>query len=122
MINLTDAPKSEHIVRIGRGFVQTCYDRKGLLRWIRKSEAGEKQATPPKPDETVFRVSDGINGESTFKSSASHCGYFSARGSVYWSTIWDDDGPSSIKECSFQDWVDECARVLAGEQDKIVRP
>jgi hypothetical protein len=119
LIELNGEPKSDAIIKIGHGFVLVSYDRKGFLHLIREAVEGKISGRKPKSDETVFRVTNFLNGESTFKSSGSHCGFFSVNGHIYWSTIWDDVGPVVIKRCSFQDWVFECAQVLAGVKKEI---
>lgn len=113
IIELHGKPKSEVLVKIGDTYILVSYDRKGCLRIMRQAKGRQNPLQKPKKDETVFRVSNFNEGQSTFKSSESHCGYYSANGQVYWSTIWEDIGPSIYKECSFQDWVDECAEKLA---------
>jgi hypothetical protein len=102
------------MVKIGNGYVVAYYDRKGCLRLIRAAKGGHKPDGKPGKNETVFRVTDFEEGKSTFKSSASHCGYLSVNNCVYWGTIWDDDDGGVFKKCVFQDWVIECAEVLAG--------
>ncbi len=120
IIALHGKPKSEEIVQIGHSYILASYDRRGCLHLMREAKGGQNPLHKPKKDETVFLVSDFSEGEATFKSSGSHSGYFSANGQVFWSTIWDDIGPSVYKECSFQEWVDECAQILAGEKKKFL--
>jgi len=118
LIELNGNPNSELVVKIGKSYVAVLYDRKGYLRLIREAKKGQNPLRKPKKDETVFRVTNFLNGESTYKSSGSHSGFFSVNGQVYWSTIWDDAGPSEFKKCSFRDWVIECAQVLASAKKK----
>lgn len=122
LIELNGKPKSDVVVKIGDGHVLVSYDRKGRLRLILKAKGGQKPEHKPKSDETVFRVTDFEGGEATYKSGGSHCGKFSINGTVYWSTIWDDVGPEIFKECGFQDWVIECAQLLAGGKKEITPP
>lgn len=122
LIELNGKPKSSVVVAIGQGNVIVSYDRNGFLRLIRKAKEGQLTDRKPKNDETVFRVIDFQEGKATFKSSGSHCGFLSTNGCVYWSTIWDDDNEGVFKKCSFQDWVIECANVLAGEKESISSP
>lgn len=119
LIELNGRPKSENIVKIGNSYVIVYYDRKGCLRLIRGTKEGQKADSKPKNNETVFRVIDFQEGKASFKSSAGHCGFLSVNGYVYWGTIWDDSNEGIYKECSFQDWVTECAKVLAGEKESI---
>jgi hypothetical protein len=119
LIQLTGSPTSDVVVDIGQGHVLVSYDRKGCLRLMREAKGGQPPAHKPKPDETVFRVTDFPGGEATLKSSGGHCGFFSVNGLVYWSTIWDDVGPEVLKKCAFQDWVVECAQVLAGVKKQV---
>ncbi len=119
MIALNGNPKSEVLVKISQGYVLVTYDRKGCLRHIRSAKGGQIPVNKPKKDETVFRITNLQEGRSTFKSSGSHCGFFSVNGQVYWSSIWDDIGPSEFKKCSFQDWLIECAQVLAGVKNEV---
>jgi hypothetical protein len=119
LIELNGKPKSDVIVKIGHGYVLVSYDRKGCLRLIRGAKDGQIPAYKPKSDETVFRVTDFAEGQADYKSSGSHSGLFSMNGHIYWSAIWDDVEPSIYKECSFKDWVDECARALAGEKKEV---
>jgi hypothetical protein len=113
MINLKGEPKSEMIVRIGEGHVLVSYDRKGYLRLMRGAKDGKPPEHKPQPGETVFRVTNVEGGEATYKSSGSHSGLFSINGNVYWSAIWDDVEPAIVKKCAFEDWVEECAILLA---------
>jgi hypothetical protein len=117
-IELHGIPKSEVILKTGKEYVHISYDRKGFLRLIRKAKEGKLNTNKPKHDETVFRVINFEEGKASFKSSGSHCGFLSVNGCVYWSTIWDD-GDDIFKMCSFQNWVNECAEVLAGEKKSI---
>ncbi len=119
MIELTGEPNSDVVVKIGHGNVLVSYDRKGCLRLIREVKTGQKADVKPKNGVTVFRVIDFHEGKASFKSSAGHCGFLSVNGFVYWGTIWDDNEEGIIKTCSFQNWVNECAEVLAGEKESI---
>ena len=116
LIDLYGAPKSDVVVKIGPGHVLVSYDRKGYLRLMREAKDGRIPLQKPKSGETVFRVTDFEEGKADYKSRGSHCGLFSVNGIVYSSTIWDDAGPEIRKKCSFQDWVDECAKTLASER------
>lgn len=119
MLELLGDPKSSIVIEMGPGHVCVSYDRKGRLRSIRAAQDGRPPEQKPKTGETIFRVQDFSEGESTFKSGGSHCGYFSANGTIFWSTIWADAGPSIVKKCSFHDWILECAQVLSGERSAI---
>jgi hypothetical protein len=119
LIEFKGEPKSEVLVMIGKGYVVVSYDSKGLLRFIREAPEGQIPVRKTKSDETVFRVTNFENGEATYKSSGSHSGFFSINGHIYWSTIWDDISSSIYKKCSFEDWVIECAQVLAGVKKEI---
>lgn len=110
---LNGTPNAELVIKIGHGYVYLSYDRKGCLRVIREAKGGQIPVGKPKTGESVFRVTNFENGEATFKSSGSHSGLYSINGKVFWSAIWDDVAPSLFKECSFQDWVIECAQQLA---------
>jgi hypothetical protein len=122
IVPLTGSPLSEVIVQVGGGTLLAGYDRRGRLRLLRRAPAAGRRPGKPAPAETVLRIRDIATGESTFKSAASHCGFSSVNGYVYWSTIWDDDRGGPVKACTFQEWVDECAEVLAEVKDTIAVP
>jgi hypothetical protein len=121
MIELTGKPKTDVLVKIGLKYIQISFDRKGYLYLIRQVDNGRCSDKKPGKNETVFRVTDFANGEASFKSGESNCGYYSVNGCIYWSTIWEDDGNTVYKKCSFQDWANECAQVLAGVKEKITK-
>jgi hypothetical protein len=121
MIELKGKPKTDVLFKIDKNYVQVSYDKKGHLRLIRKAEKGQLSKARPSKDETVFSVTNFDNGESTLKSRGSHCGYFSVNGTVFWSTIWDDNDNPFFKKYSFHDWVQECAGVIANDKTGITR-
>lgn len=119
MIPLNGHPKSETAINLANGSVLAVYDENGHLYLLRKIKSGKTCSAKIPDEEIVFMVEDFQLGVANFKSSEANSGYYSMSGEICWSSIWDDVGPNTIKKATFQEWVDECARILAGDQEKI---
>ena len=114
-IKLTNKKNSVVFIKSGKHLLRVEYGRTGYLkRMIVVKNKKQKSSL-----DMNFLVEDFNEGKSTFKTTAGMSGFFSIQGTVHWGTVWDDIGPNMIKKCSFQSWVNECARVLLGKQKAI---
>lgn len=118
LIPLKGTPNSDFLIKLTKGSVSVSYNDNGQLRLIRGTGKG-KRNFPPKEDETILVVEDFQKGVANFKSGSASSGFYSMDGEVFWSSVWEDAGPQPIKKATFQEWIDECARVLAGDQEAI---
>ncbi len=99
---------------MGDRSISLSYDGKGNLKSMRQAKVpGE-----PKSLGLVLTVRDFAKGDTVFKTAKGLSGWESYNGTITSGTVYDDTS-SQAKKVPLQEWVDECARVIAGEQETI---